>query len=204
MSDFFIAVDFDGTVANHVYPYIGQDVPDAVPVLRELVQVRTPLILLTMRSHQERDPKSGLTTLQAAVRWFEEREIPLFGVNENPTQSVWTSSRKVYANMYIDDSALGCPLREFVGFQRPAVDWVRVRGLLVERGILPAPRFQMVYVGTACSVCGAPQFTSPSGDLCKNAHGGADPAPGPEQFQHLRGKPVLREDLLHAQLPHLL
>lgn len=204
MSDFFIAVDFDGTVSDHRYPYTGQDVPDAVPVLRELVQVRTPLILLTMRSHQERDPKSGLTTLQAAVRWFEEREIPLFGINENPTQITWTSSRKVYANMYIDDSALGCPLREFAGFQRPAVDWVRVRGLLVEHGILPAPRFQMLYTGFACSVCGAPQFTTPSGDLCRNSHGGSAPAVGPAQFPNLYGKPVTREELLHAKLPHLL
>lgn len=31
------------------------------------------------------------------------------------------------------------------------------------------------YTGTKCSVCKEPQFESPSGDVCKNAHGGAEP-----------------------------
>lgn len=29
--------------------------------------------------------------------------------------------------------------------------------------------------GTRCSVCREPQFETPSGDLCKNGHGGAPP-----------------------------
>lgn len=28
---------------------------------------------------------------------------------------------------------------------------------------------------TKCSVCGCPQFSSPSGDTCENGHGGAPP-----------------------------
>ncbi len=30
--------------------------------------------------------------------------------------------------------------------------------------------------GTNCSVCGLPQYTTPSGDTCNNGHGGAPPA----------------------------
>lgn len=30
--------------------------------------------------------------------------------------------------------------------------------------------------GTKCSVCGEPQYETPSGVTCKNGHGGADPA----------------------------
>ena len=30
--------------------------------------------------------------------------------------------------------------------------------------------------GTNCSVCGLPQYTTPSGDVCDNGHGGAPPA----------------------------
>lgn len=120
-----IALDFDGTVVTHEYPQIGKDV-GAVPVLEDLVKKGHQIILYTMRSGEE---------LRQAVTWFEERNIPLLGVNENPTQKEWTSSPKVYAQLYIDDAALGVPLN-YSGKGRPFVDWFAVRRLLVVRGIL--------------------------------------------------------------------
>ncbi len=48
--------------------------------------------------------------LDDAIRWFRERGIPLYAVNENPSQQRWTSSPKVHADLYIDDSSLGCPI----------------------------------------------------------------------------------------------
>lgn len=36
--------------------------------------------------------------------------------------------------------------------------------------------FEAEYTGTNCSICGEPQFTSPSGITCENGHGGAEPA----------------------------
>ena len=45
-------------------------------------------------------------------------------------------SPKVNADLYIDDSALGCPLRFVDGVRRPVVDWARVRRQLVLDGIL--------------------------------------------------------------------
>ena len=131
-----IAIDFDGTVVTHEYPKIGSDV-GAVPVLKELVAKGHQLILFTMRDG---------VTLQKAVEWFEARGIPLWGVNENHSQREWTNSPKVYANLYIDDAGLGIPLSYFVDLgdravggiheQRPFVNWVRVREMLVDRGIL--------------------------------------------------------------------
>lgn len=55
-------------------------------------------------------PSDGL---QDAIDWFKKYDIPLFGVNEkkNPTQKDWTSSPKPYAHIYIDDAALGVPLK---------------------------------------------------------------------------------------------
>lgn len=64
--------------------------------------------------------------LQDAVKWFEERNIPLFGIQRNPTQDSWTSSPKAYAKIYIDDAALGCPLVEGLKGERPFVDWKTV------------------------------------------------------------------------------
>lgn len=133
-----IAIDFDGTCVTHEYPLVGQDI-GAVPVLKRLTDNGHRLILNTMRSGKE---------LQDAVDWFQFNSIPLYGINENPTQKEWTQSPKVYAHLYIDDAALGCPIiwplridAEIGGIKRPHVDWKRVERLLEEyRGIFKTKR----------------------------------------------------------------
>ena len=126
MPQVVIAVDFDGTCVTHDYPYIGSDI-GAVPVLRELVDAGYNLVLNTMRSGRlEKD----------AVKWFKENNIPLYGVNCNPDQKSWTSSPKVFADLYIDDAALGIPLKTSQTSTRPFVDWVEVRKLLIALGYL--------------------------------------------------------------------
>ncbi|MBR0362458.1 MAG: hypothetical protein IIX38_01540 [Alistipes sp.] len=124
---YVIAVDFDGTCVEHNYPAIGMDVEGAVDVLRELNKHGHRIILNTMRSGQR---------LEAAVRWFRDRKIELWAVNRNPEQEQWTSSPKVYADIYIDDSALGCPLIFLEGVRRPVVNWSKVRQLLESDGII--------------------------------------------------------------------
>lgn len=115
-----IAVDFDGTCVTHSYPDIGYDV-GAQEVLELLVANGNRLILFTMRSGDE---------LREAADWFHERNIPLFGINENPEQYTWTASPKPYAHLYIDDAALGCPLLESKSGGRPYVDWPTVKLIL--------------------------------------------------------------------------
>ncbi|MDR1864967.1 MAG: hypothetical protein LBR08_05275 [Bacteroidales bacterium] len=126
-----IVIDFDGTCVTHRYPEIGKEI-GATPVLRELVDAGNRLILSTMRSD---DRKRRNRTLSDAVEWFRERDIPLFGVQTNPTQQTWTSSPKAYGELYIDDFALGCPL-VFPDDGPPYVDWKQVRRMLVEMEIL--------------------------------------------------------------------
>lgn len=121
-----IAVDFDGTVVTHAYPHLGSDI-GAVPVLRELVDNGCRLILYTMRSGK---------LLDDAVAWFARNGIPLYAVNENPAQKEWTASPKVFADLYIDDSALGCPIKFEDGIKRPFVNWPKVRQRLVDEGFL--------------------------------------------------------------------
>ena len=104
-----IAVDFDGTVVTHAYPEIGDDA-GAVAVLKELTD--------------------------KAVKWFRDREIPLYAINENPSQQRWTSSPKIHADLYIDDSNLGCPIRFVDGVKRPVADWTKIREQLVREGFL--------------------------------------------------------------------
>lgn len=122
---FDVAVDFDGTVVFHEYPDIGQPVPKALDILKRL-QVDNHIILNTMRGGKE---------LEDAVQWFKQNGINLYGINNNPTQSSWTSSPKVYAQFYIDDAAIGCPLLHDL-HSRPCVDWEKIEKYLIVYGVL--------------------------------------------------------------------
>lgn len=122
-----ICVDFDGTVVDHVYPELGQPVPHAIKWLKKFNEQGADIILYTMRSDTW---KSG-ALLTEAVNYLESNGIELFGVNENKTQKSWTKSPKVYGNLYIDDSAVGCPLIHPEGFNRPCVDW-EIIGKIIE------------------------------------------------------------------------
>ena len=115
-----IAIDFDGTCVTHEYPGMGRDI-GAQPVLQRIVDAGGKLILWTMRSDVE---------LRAAIDWFGDQRIPLYGIQRNPGQDKWTSSPKAYAKIYIDDAALGCPLKSTPRDSRPYVDWERVELLL--------------------------------------------------------------------------
>ena len=122
-----IAVDFDGTCVTHDYPAVGLDI-GASHVLRDLLKNGHKLILWTMRSGKE---------LQDAEDWFAEKGLSLYGVNTNPTQFRWTKSKKAYANLYIDDAALGIPLKMRPSkCERPYVNWKEVRVLLENLGYL--------------------------------------------------------------------
>lgn len=110
----YIGIDFDGTCVTHEYPKIGKDI-GAIPVLKSLVQKGHQLILFTMRSDR---------TLTDAVNWFKENDIPLYGIQTNPTQLSWTKSPKAYCHLYIDDAGLGCPIKVDINISdRPFVDW---------------------------------------------------------------------------------
>lgn len=127
MESLIIAVDFDGTCVEHDYPAVGLDVEGAVATLRELNKRGHHIVLYTMRSG---------TKLDAALRWFKQREIELWAVNENPEQREWTDSVKVYADYYIDDCAVGCPIKFIDGVRRPVVDWRKVHEFLEYHRVL--------------------------------------------------------------------
>jgi hypothetical protein len=147
-----ICVDFDGTCVTHEFPKVGRNI-GAQEVLKELVANGHKLILFTMRSDivnptgedNELHLESG-NYLSDALGWFHLYEIPLYGVQVNPTQHTWTTSPKAYAQLYIDDAALGCPLLygnfddEGNGgyFERPHADWKTIREKLIAQGIIKA------------------------------------------------------------------
>jgi len=137
-----INLDFDGTVVTHEFPKIGKDI-GAVSTLKELIDNGHRIILFTMRSDIENPtsqnyniPPKGGNYLTDSENWFKENNIPLYGINTNPDQLSWTTSPKSYADIMIDDSAIGCPLvYDKTISDRPFVDWKQIRKLLMDRGL---------------------------------------------------------------------
>jgi hypothetical protein len=117
-----ICIDFDGTIVDHSFPEIGKPVPGAITWMKRLNSYGAKLILYTMRS----DSKRFKTAMSDALDYLSNSGVELYGVNDNPEQHSWTDSPKVYADVYVDDAALGCPRIFPKGFNRPCVDWEKV------------------------------------------------------------------------------
>ena len=112
---FRIALDFDGTLADHEYPRIGKTAPGAVEWVKKWKAAGALIILWTMRSGD---------FLVDAVNWCHDRDIKLDSINAGIGDRSWTDSDKAYANVYVDDAAFGCPLIENNKTGgRPMVDW---------------------------------------------------------------------------------
>lgn len=125
MKDLFIGLDFDGTCVTHCFPDIGEELPNCISTLKKMQDQGAKIILNTMRS--DGDERKYL---QEAVSWLSERGVDLHAANNNPSQAEWTTNPKVYAHIYIDDAAIGTPLRHHGECLRPAVDWEAIEGML--------------------------------------------------------------------------
>jgi hydroxymethylpyrimidine pyrophosphatase-like HAD family hydrolase len=98
-----IAVDFDGTIVEHKYPALGKEIPFAIKTLKLFQKKGHKLILWTYRSGKE---------LDEAVKFCEDRGLIFHAVNNNYDGEEFdnTYSRKIYADIYIDDrNLLGIP-----------------------------------------------------------------------------------------------
>ena len=95
-----IAIDFDGTIVEHAYPEIGKEKLFAFQTLRELEKMGANLILWTFRSGKE---------LNDAVEFCRKNGIEFYAVNRNYPEEVYdeTVSRKIDADIYIDDKNIG-------------------------------------------------------------------------------------------------
>ena len=112
-----LAVDFDGTIVTHDYPHIGED-RGAIETLKWVTSLGHRIMLWTMRDGVQ---------LEDAVLYCHQQDIKLWAVNKNPGQWTWSKSNKQYANIYIDDAAIGCPLIYLEDGKAPYVDWKKVR-----------------------------------------------------------------------------
>lgn len=130
----YIGIDFDGTIVAHEFPDIGAPVPGAFRWMKEWQAAGAKLILWTMRSDgRTGEGRENGPVLTDAVEFCRANGVEFFAVNENPTQRCWTNSPKIYAHVYVDDAAAGCPLRPNPKMGgRPYVDWDMVGPAVME------------------------------------------------------------------------
>ncbi len=97
-----IAVDFDGTIVEHRYPEIGNEIPFATETLKMLIADHHKLILWSVREGK---------LLDEAVEWCRERGVEFYAVNrdypEERKDANQHFSRKLKADLFIDDRNLG-------------------------------------------------------------------------------------------------
>ena len=96
-----IAVDFDGTIVEHRYPKIGEEIPFATETLKILAQERHKLILWTVREGE---------LLEEAIEWCRQRGVFFYSVNKDYPEEEKSHngfSRKLKAALFIDDRNLG-------------------------------------------------------------------------------------------------
>lgn len=94
-----IAVDFDGTLCTDCYPGIGAPNLPLICLLKQLKEQGKQLILWTCRCQKE---------LREATDWCDAFGLVFDAVNENVPEIIekyGTDSRKIYADVYIDDKA---------------------------------------------------------------------------------------------------
>jgi hydroxymethylpyrimidine pyrophosphatase-like HAD family hydrolase len=100
MQNIKIAVDFDGTIVDHEYPKIGKEKLFAFDTLKLLQKNGATLILWTYRAGKE---------LEEAVEFCKKNGLEFYAVNKNYPEEIFdnTVSRKIFADIYIDDKNIG-------------------------------------------------------------------------------------------------
>lgn len=96
-----IAIDFDGTLCEEVYPNIGEPKLDVILKLKEAQDKGHTIILHTLREGQP---------LKWAIFWMNVNwGIKFNYVNENPKHLIkkYGDSRKIAGDLYVDDRAPG-------------------------------------------------------------------------------------------------
>ena len=96
-----IAIDFDGTLSLGEYPACGPANEKLIEIIKRLMsdpsEVRLYYVLWTSRTGVE---------LDKAVAWLKSQGLELDGINKPPKETAADYTRKIWADLYIDDKAI--------------------------------------------------------------------------------------------------
>ena len=105
-----IAVDFDGTIVENDFPRIGKFKPEAEKTLLKLYDEGHYIIIWTCRSGR---------ALNACEQFLKKNNFKYHVINEQNPENLAShkgiDTRKVYADIYVDD--------KHIGFK---VDWKKI------------------------------------------------------------------------------
>lgn len=159
-----IAVDFDGTLCENQFPEIGAPNTKLIKELIHRKENGDKLILWTNRVGDR---------LDEAVRWCQKQGLIFDAVNDNLPEIVeafGSNSRKVFANIYIDDRAEARYNVPFVAERGGMLGWAEREVELAcnrERGDSGSEEGMWDY-GCSCYESALKAFAS----LCKDGHSG--------------------------------
>lgn len=115
-----VAIDFDGTIARENWPHIGDPIPGAFDAIAELSDARHCLILNTCREDKKLAEAKNWLHKNNVLRHFSE-----FNENDATLSRFFANdSRKIGADVYIDDKGIGCPKKSGI------VDWKEILKLI--------------------------------------------------------------------------
>lgn len=146
-------IDFDGTCIPYLpEPGLCEVDTGAERVLNRIARAGHKIVLWTCRNNSPDNPfniREEETPLEEAVRWFNERHIPLYGINGYPEERELTGrSRKLFGEFLIDDTSIGTPLAwgnvEYVAYDTGeiktdytyCVDWDAIEIILEEDNVI--------------------------------------------------------------------
>lgn len=96
-----LAIDFDGTIVDHIYPEIGELKPNAKEIINRLHEEGHEIIIWTCRNGEH----------EVKVREFLDLNgIKFHTINEHLPRILDmfdNDCRKIYGDIYIDDRMLG-------------------------------------------------------------------------------------------------
>jgi len=103
-----IVIDFDGTIVDHAFPYIGPAYPHAIAAIKELHE-KYYIVISSCRNNPMIRHQGPIDTYQEMINWLDTNGVPYDRIDDG-------KSGKPIALYYIDDRAI-----------RFAKNWNRLR-----------------------------------------------------------------------------
>jgi histidinol phosphatase-like enzyme len=125
MKHLTIAIDFDGTIVENKWPHIGPEIPGAIQTIKRLHRHGHRIIVWTCRTGKQ---------LEECIEWLVQHKVPFDAINANLPERIKAfggDTRKVSADLYVDDKAIGMRKvhkREFWEYVRKEVNALSLEG----------------------------------------------------------------------------
>lgn len=127
MNKKIIYLDFDGTVVEHQWPMIGEVNPNAIQVIKKLIEAGHTVILNTMRS----EFNDG--SLEHSIEYLKTNGIDIESTTKKLHPRIYNLDEDI---IFLDDIGFKMPLCPTLCGNFKMVDWNKVEADLIKKGII--------------------------------------------------------------------